>query len=129
MDPADIGSLDRSTLKSEAQRFLETAPSRVALVLFGNKLPTAHTDLSVAFYLLHTVVGNGAMIQFGICFQWRNEHLKPRMLLFFVGKRRYELSAILATALCTLRDGRNSVQPLKKAIQVLSQVLSIPPAR
>jgi hypothetical protein len=62
------------------------------------KLPTMHTDLSAAFYILHTAVGNGAMNKFGISMQQRNEHFKPGMLLFLYRQRRYELSAILATA-------------------------------
>ncbi len=45
----------------------------------------AYTALSAVFYSLHTVVGNGAINKFAICFQWRNEHFKPRMLLFYVG--------------------------------------------
>jgi hypothetical protein len=45
-----------------------------------------HTALSAAFYLLQTAVGDGAMRKFGICFQWRNEHFKARMLFFSVGK-------------------------------------------
>ncbi len=32
--------------------------------LFEKKLLTAHTNLSAAFYLLHTTVGNGAMNSF-----------------------------------------------------------------
>jgi hypothetical protein len=44
-----------------------------------------HTALSAAFFSLHTAVGNGAMNKFGICFQWRNEHFEPRMLIFSVG--------------------------------------------
>ncbi len=65
--------------------------------LFGNKLPTAHTA-SAAFYSLHTSVGNGAMNKFGICFQWRHEHFKPRMLLFSVGNDAMNALQILATA-------------------------------
>jgi hypothetical protein len=42
----------------------------------------AYTDLSAAFYLLHTPVGNGAKNKFGICVPKRNEHFKPTMLLF-----------------------------------------------
>jgi hypothetical protein len=39
----------------------------------------------VAFYSLHTALGNGAMNKFETCFQWRNGHFKPRILLFAVG--------------------------------------------
>jgi hypothetical protein len=41
-------------------------------------IATAHTALSAAFYLLHTVVVNGAMNlnKFGNCFQWRREILQ-----------------------------------------------------
>ncbi len=53
--------------------------------LIGNKLPTAHTALSVAFYSLNTAVGNSAMNKFGICFQWRNENLRPKMVVFSEG--------------------------------------------
>jgi hypothetical protein len=45
----------------------------------------AHTALSAPFYLLHTAIDKSAMNKFGICFQWRNEHFKPRMLLVSVG--------------------------------------------
>ncbi len=45
----------------------------------------AHTALSAAFYLLHTAIDKSAMNKFRICFQWRNEHFKPRMLLVSVG--------------------------------------------
>ncbi len=45
----------------------------------------AHTALPAAFYSLHTAVGYGALIKIKICFQWRNEHFKPSMLLFPVG--------------------------------------------
>ncbi len=45
----------------------------------------APTALTAAFYLLHTAVGNGAINKCGTCFQWRNEHFKPRMLLVSVG--------------------------------------------
>ncbi len=47
-------------------------------------MPSAHTDLSVAFYLLHAAVDNGAMNKIGIGLQQRNGHFKPRMLLFSV---------------------------------------------
>jgi hypothetical protein len=86
-----LGSVDTSSLKSEMQRFLEKSTRPLKLQrygtsygcwLFGNKLPTAHTDLSAAFYLLHKAVGNGAMNKFGNCSQWRTELLITRMLLF-----------------------------------------------
>ncbi len=35
-------------------------------------------------YLLHTVVGSGAMNKFRICLQWRNEHFNLGMLLLSV---------------------------------------------
>jgi hypothetical protein len=38
-------------------------------------MPIAQTALSSAFYLLHTVVGNGAKNKLGSCCQWRNELL------------------------------------------------------
>ncbi len=41
----------------------------------------AHTDLSAAFYLLHTTVGDSAMNKFGT----RREVFTGRMLLFSVG--------------------------------------------
>jgi hypothetical protein len=43
--------------------------------LLGNKLPTAHTDLSVAFYSQHTAVRNGAMNKFGIFFHRAGQYL------------------------------------------------------
>ncbi len=59
-------------------------------------------------YLLHTVVGDGAMNKLGICFQWHNENFKFRMLLFSVGngamnalrywRRRNERFGILENA-------------------------------
>jgi hypothetical protein len=39
----------------------------------------------IGFLFTSTAVGNGAMNKFGVCLPWRNEHLKPRMLLFSVG--------------------------------------------
>jgi hypothetical protein len=35
--------------------------------------------------MLKSVVGKGARNKFGSCCQWRNEHFKPRMLLFSLG--------------------------------------------
>jgi hypothetical protein len=59
------------------------SPNSYGCWLFENKLPLAHTDLSAAFYLLHTAVGDGTMKYFGAYSQWCNEHFKPRMLFFF----------------------------------------------
>ncbi len=74
--------------------FKITVPSRYS----ETKLPMAHTDLSVAFSLQHTAVDNCAMNKFGICMQQRNEHFKPRMLLFSVGNSgtnaRYNLPLV-----------------------------------
>jgi hypothetical protein len=71
-------------------------------------LLTAHKALSAAFYLLHTVVGHGAVNKFGICFQLRNKHIRSRMMLFALGndtmnaprywQQRNVRPAILATA-------------------------------
>jgi hypothetical protein len=44
-----------------------------------------HNSASGLLITTYAAVGNGAVNKFGICFQWRNEHLKPRMLLFSVG--------------------------------------------
>ncbi len=92
-----LGSFHRSSLKSEARRFKKsrpspmlsesfkvTAPSLYGCWPFVNKLPKVYTDLSTAFYLLHTAIGNGAMNKFGNCSQWRSELLILRMLLFSV---------------------------------------------
>jgi hypothetical protein len=76
------------------------------------------------------------MNQFGISFQWRNEHFKPRILLFFLANGsinlpRYwqwlnETCAMMrcsdvgtsANTLAALqREWGNSVQPLKKPTQ------------
>jgi hypothetical protein len=66
-----------------------------------------HTELSAAFYLLHTAVGSGAMNKLGICYQQRNGHFKPKNMLFSAGnsamnaprywQRRNERSMMLAT--------------------------------
>ncbi len=61
---------------------------------FGNKLPTAHTALSAALFLLHTAVGNIIMNKFVNCLQWRNEHLKAQNVVIFSGQQRYECSAL-----------------------------------
>ncbi len=47
-------------------------------------MASAHTDLSLAFYLLHAAVDNGAMYKIEIGLQQRYGHFKPRMLLFSV---------------------------------------------
>jgi hypothetical protein len=47
-------------------------------------MPIAHTALSAAFYLRHPAVGNGAVNKHRICLN--NEHFKPRIWLFSVGK-------------------------------------------
>ncbi len=57
----------------------------VHVYLFGNKLPTAHTALSAAFYSLQITVCNVAMNKFSICSQWRREVFTIRMLFFSVG--------------------------------------------
>jgi hypothetical protein len=87
--------------------FKATAPSRTAVVYL-------ETNLSAALSVHHTDVGNSTLNQFGICFQLRIEHLRPRIILFFGSngamnpprywQRRKECSAILATALLTLHD-------------------------
>jgi hypothetical protein len=50
--------------------------------LFGNKSPAAHTNLSAAVYLLHKVVGVGAMNKFGIWFPWCRELFKTQNFVF-----------------------------------------------
>ncbi len=75
------------------------------------QLLTAHTALSAAFFSLHTANGKGARNKFGICFQLRNEQLKPRMTIWTLRnigndamnaprywQRCNECSAMLATA-------------------------------
>jgi hypothetical protein len=61
---------------------------------------------------------NGAMNKFGICYQWRNEHFKPRMLFFSVGSGamnvmgywqwRRERPAMFATARWCLKKQKSS---------------------
>jgi hypothetical protein len=43
-----------------------------------------HTALSAAYSSLNTAFGIGTMNKFGSCFQYLNEHLKPKILLFSV---------------------------------------------
>jgi hypothetical protein len=92
IEPAEIRFIRYVKIKSEARRFLDKSarpPCCERLLnysavlygcwLFGKKLPRAHTDPSVAFYIPNTAVGNGTINKFGICFKQRNEHFKPRM--------------------------------------------------
>jgi hypothetical protein len=62
----------------------------------------AHTALSAAFYLLHTVVGNGAMNKFGSCCQWRIELVKfyNQNVVFLYRQRRNECSGDIGN--CTM---------------------------
>ncbi len=75
------------------------------LAIWRQSANGAHSPVSG---LLCSVVSNGAMNEFGICFQWPNEHFNPRMLLFSEGngamkapriwQRRNECSTMVATA-------------------------------
>ncbi len=60
--------------------FKDSAQSRTSV---GNKVAKSAYS-SVSALSLHTTVGKGAVNVFRICFQWRNEHFKPIMLLFSV---------------------------------------------
>ncbi len=87
-----------------SHRISYSAPSYCCW-LFGNKLPTAHKALSAAFNWINFTTYSCWQRHFEqICLRWRNEHLRPRMLLFSVGNGhgqwRYERSEILATAQC-----------------------------
>ncbi len=115
MDRPKLDSFDRSSLKSEAQRFFEkTAPVPHAVRALqsysaisygcwqiGNKFPMAPADLPAA------AVGDGAMYKHGTCSQWHREVFTIRMLVISVGngainaprywQQRNERSRILAT--------------------------------
>jgi hypothetical protein len=108
-------------LKREAPRLLEKSVRPVCdcesplkipqhlVHMLAIRLPIAHTALSAAFYSLHIAIANGAMIKSGICFQWRNEHFEPRVLLFSVSNcamnaRRYWQWCDDACKLYRLRD-------------------------
>jgi hypothetical protein len=48
----------------------------------GSLLPTAHSALTAAFYLLNIVVVNGAMSKNGTSSQWRRELFTIILLVF-----------------------------------------------
>jgi hypothetical protein len=54
--------------------------------------------LKTQLSILKTLVGKGAINKFGSCCQWRNEHFKPRMLLFSVGNDAMNASRHRTTA-------------------------------
>ncbi len=99
-----------------------TASPRTAVGFLETKCLTAYGAHSSVRGLLFTIVSNGAMDKFGICFQWPNEHFHPRMLLLSVGngtmkaprnlQRRNELSAMGASAMRPVLIH----QPLKKQV-------------
>ncbi len=62
-------------------------------------MPTAHTDPSATYYLLHAVIGNGAMNKFGSCSPWRRKSFTITMLFFSVGN-----GAMNASRYWQLRD-------------------------
>jgi hypothetical protein len=94
LDLAEIRFIRQVSLKSEARRFLEKSACTpycesplklrcqlVRLLAIWKQTNDAQSSVS-GLFSLHTAVGNGAINKFGICFQWRNEHCKPRMLVF-----------------------------------------------
>ncbi len=123
--------------------FKVTAPSRTAV---GNSETNCQqrTEICQRPFIYYIQLLTIALRTIWNLFQWRNEHFKPGMILFFVGngarnpllywQRLNELSEMLAMALWTLRNDAcsvsskrmgNSVPPLKKS----TQVPSIPMAR
>ncbi len=89
-----LGLFDRSSLKSEVRRFLENRLSPMLWEPFKDTAPTHRCC-------------KGAINTFGICYQKRNVHFKPRILLFSAGngaanaprywQRRNKRSALLDT--------------------------------
>jgi hypothetical protein len=83
---------------------------------------TAHTALSAAFFSLHTAVGKGARNKFGICFQWRNEQLKPRMTIWTL--RDIGNDAMNAQRWCTMMPDNQSSTQYFYHFSCLSHILS-----
>jgi hypothetical protein len=119
MDLAESMFIRKVFLKRDARRFKEKCPHSPScestwqlqrhlvqlLAIWRQSANAAHSSVSG---LLCSIVSNGAMNEFGICFQWPNEHFNPRMLLFSEGngamkaprnwQRRNECSTMVATA-------------------------------
>jgi hypothetical protein len=95
-----LGSFDKSSLKSEARRFLEksarslcfesplikvTAPSCTTVGFLCTKA------LSAAFFSLHIAVGNFPMNNLWICSQWHREVFTISMLFFLLATVQWTL--------------------------------------
>jgi hypothetical protein len=107
MDPANLCSFHRSSLKEASQRlFRKIRPSLIEWEPFNARAPSrtiiahyalnsqmrskAHTTLTSPLVLHHTRIYKCAMKKININCQMRNKHFFYCLLLFFTGKSRYE---------------------------------------